>query len=364
MFAPPPDYVSPEPPIRVVPSPEPFHIWVRAELLAWWVKDTPLPAPIAVVTDANGNSQTVIGSSNTSFGAFGGGRIALGAWFDQHNNYGFETSFFSLERRTNNQSAFSDGNGNPTIGLSYLSATPGQPGEFIQNLSTPGTFDGGVVVSSTLQLWGAEVNGAVCLLRAGGFEFTTLCGFRYLNLQENLYINSVATDLTSGDFFTFNDQFSTRNQFYGGQLGARLNWQGSRLSFDATGKIALGATHEVVNIQGNSFASSTGDVFTGSFYAQPSNIGRFTANPFSVVPSVELKLSYQFSPWWRLFVGYDFMYWSQVVRPGSQIDRNVNLSQSAILGNGALSGPAFPAPLFNHTDFWAQGVTLGLELRF
>jgi hypothetical protein len=60
------------------------------------------------------------------------------------------------------------------------------------------------------------------------------------------------------------------------------------------------------------------------------------------------------------------MYWSQVVRPGSQIDRNINLSQSVILGNtnGILTGPASPMPLFNRTDFWAQGLSVGFELRF
>ena len=67
---------------------------------------------------------------------------------------------------------------------------------------------------------------------------------------------------------------------------------------------------------------------------------------------------------WRLFAGYDFLYWNQVVRPGSQIDRNVNLTQSTLLGNGALTGSASPNPLFSRTDFWAQGMTFGFEFRF
>jgi hypothetical protein len=32
--------------------------------------------------------------------------------------------------------------------------------------------------------------------------------------------------------------------------------------------------------------------------------------------------------------------------------------------SGALVGPANPAPLFNRSDFWAQGVNFGLEFRF
>ena len=84
----------------------------------------------------------------------------------------------------------------------------------------------------------------------------------------------------------------------------------------------------------------------------------------SVIPSVEVKVSYYFSNWCRLFVGYDYMYWNQVVRPGSQIDRNVNPTQSTLFGNGLLAGPASPTPLFNRTDFWAQGITVGLEFKF
>ncbi len=319
--------------------------------------------PIAVLTDANGNSQTAIGNTNTNYGAFSGARISLGAWFDEYNNYGFETAFFSLERRSNHQALSSDDNGNPSIGLSYLSATPGQIGEYIQPLSAPGAFAADILVSSHLQLWGAEFNGAVCLLRRGGFELTTLAGFRYLDLQENLNITGSSTDINSGDFFALSDEFSTHNRFYGGQVGARLNWTGGRFSLDATGKLALGATHQSVDIQGTSLTSA-GGFSPGGFYAQPSNMGHTAANQFGIIPSVELKFSYRITRAVLLFVGYDFLYWNQVVRPGNQMDRNVNVSQSSILSNGILTGPALPGPLFNRSDFWAQGLTVGFEFRF
>jgi hypothetical protein len=358
----PPDFGVPV--VRVHPvEPGPCHIWVRAELLLWWVKDAPLTVPIALVSDASGNSHTVIGNSSAGFGAFGGGRVALGAWFDQYNNYGFETSFFSLERRSNTQSVASDENGNPALGLSYASATPGERGEFIQSLSVPGAFAGNIRVSSNLELWGAEVNGAICLLRTGGLEFTSLAGFRYADLREHLNITGLSSDVGTGDFIALHDQFSTRNQFYGGQLGGRLSWSADHLSLDATAKVALGGTQQVVDIQGNSFVSSSGFV-PGGFYAQPSNIGRFCASQFGVIPSLELRFNYQPFRMWRLFVGYDFMYWSQVVRPGNQLDRNINVTQSAVLGNGVLTGPASPEPLFNRSGFWAQGMTFGIEFRF
>jgi hypothetical protein len=50
-----------------------------------------------------------------------------------------------------------------------------------------------------------------------------------------------------------------------------------------------------------------------------------------------------------LFAAYDFLYLSEVVRPGDQIDHNLVPS---------------PLPIFNRTDFWAQGVSFGLEVKF
>ncbi len=198
--------------------------------------------------------------------------------------------------------------------------------------------------------------------RTANLEFTTLLGFRYVDLEENLNINGFSGDLNGPDYFIVNDHFATRNQFYGGQLGGHLRWSTNRLSLDVAGKIALGATHQSVDIQG--YTNSSGTVSPGGFYAQSSNSGHFTANQFGVIPSVEMKLSYRIWRNWRAFIGYDFMYWNQVVRPGNQIDRNINLSQSSVFGSGALSGPASPSPLFGRSDFWAQGMTFGLEFRF
>ena len=335
-----PYYDAPPPQPRLIPvEREPYHVWVSGEILLWWVKSSPLPAPIALVVDGAGNSNTVIGNSNVGFGAFTGGRFVFGAWFDRDNTVGFEMSFFGLENRSVNQGVSSNGSGSPAIGLSFVS--PGA-GEFIQPLSAPGANAGNIFVSSNLELWGTEINAALKLWHNDRMEITALAGFRYMDLRENLYISGSSTLLATGDFLVLNDQFSTHNQFYGGQVGARFSWQQDRLSFDATGKIAIGGTHETLDIQGNSFTSTAGG-FPGGFYAQGTNSGHYTATQFGFIPSLELKVSYQLSRAWRIFVGYDFMYWNQVIRPGNQIDRNINLSQSAVLGGRAPS-PAQPPP--------------------
>jgi hypothetical protein len=59
--------------------------------------------------------------------------------------------------------------------------------------------------------------------------------------------------------------------------------------------------------------------------------------------------------------GYTFIYFSQVARPGDQIDRNLNLTQ---LGGAPLVGAPLPQFPWVKTDFWAQGVNFGATMRF
>jgi hypothetical protein len=77
---------------------------------------------------------------------------------------------------------------------------------------------------------------------------------------------------------------------------------------------------------------------------------------------VGLQVGYQVTSCLRAYVGYDFLFWNDVVRPGSQIDTTVNpnLLPPAIPG-----GPSRPAPRINDTvDLCVHGVSFGLEFRF
>jgi hypothetical protein len=100
--------------------------------------------------------------------------------------------------------------------------------------------------------------------------------------------------------------------------------------------------------------------------AQPTNSGHLSKNHFAVLPEIGIKVGYQVTDNVRVYVGWDFLYASSVVRPGDQIDRSVNTNQLlTIAGPGSVgNGPARPAPTFKPTDFWAFGVNAGLEWRF
>jgi hypothetical protein len=85
------------------------------------------------------------------------------------------------------------------------------------------------------------------------------------------------------------------------------------------------------------------------------------------VPQLGLQAGWQPLDWIRLFVGYDFLYLSDVARPGDQVDRVINPTQGPAFTNNpnsVLTGPARPTFPGRSTDFWAHGLSFGVELRY
>ncbi|WP_299009694.1 BBP7 family outer membrane beta-barrel protein, partial [uncultured Caulobacter sp.] len=63
---------------------------------------------------------------------------------------------------------------------------------------------------------------------------------------------------------------------------------------------------------------------SGGLLAQDSNIGNYERNELSVLPQLGVTLGYKLTERLKLTGGYTFVYWSNVVRPGDQIDPEVN----------------------------------------
>ena len=377
--------IVPRTPIHAVIEPpegysaDAFPFWARCEYTLGRIREAPLPIPLVTTGSTKDKSPGAIGQPSTvvllgnagvGYKVISGLRFEFGGWLDSQNILGLEASGFVQETRVNHFSAASDNTGTPLIALPFVNQTPGTGVESGQLISNPAKLTGNVMVSSTMQRWGTEVNGVFCFYRRPGLEFRLLSGMRYEDLRENLHLSARLANLVTNTNTSLDDHFNTRNQFFGAQIGASMHTQRNLLSLDVTTKIALGDTHQVVEIQGASRQSgekaSSAGFFPGGLFAQPSNLGRTAANPFVAIPSIEFKLGYQITPRLRAFLGYDFLYWNEVVRPGNQIDRNINLTQSPILGitKGVLSGSAVPAPFFNRSGVWAQDVNFGLELRF
>jgi hypothetical protein len=194
---------------------------------------------------------------------------------------------------------------------------------------------------------------------------------RWLNLQESLTFTTDSPDLppVGPDMFHTFDRFTTNNNFYGGQFGARVRYDTPRLFMNAMGKLSLGGTVETVGVNGGTFTNSGGGFSSGpgGYLTQASNIGSQTRGQFAVVPEVNLNFGVRMTPWASLVVGYSFLYISSVARPGDQIDRVINPNQSPAIGgnfSGIPSSPAHPVLNVRDTDFWAQGLNFSLDLRY
>ena len=212
-ITPPPPLTPPPPPgYWLVPAPvavpppvrayEPIGAWFNVEYLLWWTKDSRIPplvngeVPSGVTALGPASSQALFGGGNMAEGAQSGGRFTLGGWLTPNKAIGLEGSYFFL--------------GNHSFPIAYGQEDSSPAG------SPPGTYSS--YQSSSLQ--GAEVNLLSNFYHSSRFNLDILGGFRYLRLNESLWVEQ---DFNSADYSeedTWNDEFHTCNQFYGGQIGA------------------------------------------------------------------------------------------------------------------------------------------------
>lgn len=386
-------------PVDLTPAldcPYEYPFWFQADYLIWRVKNGPVSAPLVTTGDPtvgfNPNlantvntagalgqpgTQALFGGNSIRFPLQSGIRLTMGGWISEDQRLGIEGSGFLLERVTSRFFAGSASSGSTPLYFPIFSSIAGAE-RGIPIADPLRSFSGNVAVNSNLQFGGAEANLIGAFYRNEDWSFSLLAGFRYAELQEGLHIHNSTKDLLFGNEMVLNDSFQTTNQFYGGQVGGRLAGQIGFLVVSVASKVALGSMHQIVNIQGditqlgpNPLVPPGLGTFPGGVFAQSTNIGRRNVNslsvPFSVMPSLELKFGCDLTERLRAFAGYDVIYWTQVLRPGRQIDHHVNLSQNAVLdpsGAGVLVGAAQPALFPSRTDFWAQGFNFGLELRY
>ena len=362
-------------------SGRPPRMWGRAEFLLWWLKapNVPtlvtlgdfndLPAPGAL--DAPGTT-VLFGGDRISYQDRAGGRFSAGYWLDDEQRMSVEAGYFFLTGRTIARSA--DSPGNPVLATPFFNVNTG-----IQDASLvtfPGIASGSVTADTRSYLQGVDLSVAASLRPSERVRVAALAGFRWVNLNETIDINStslvqIAPQFAGmglpfdGNTIRVSDHFGIDNHFYGGQVGARVELTRKRFTLDLVGKVAIGVTHEVASVRGFTGIDTTpATAVAAGLYALSSNSGRHASDVFAVVPETGATLKFQLTERIGLFGGYSFIYWSRVARPGDQIDFNINTNlvpTSAAFGAGGVSQPAFH---FRQTDFFAHGANFGFEFRY
>jgi hypothetical protein len=378
------------------------------EYLYWWVKPAPLAVPLVssgTITETHhgllgvpaldaadssilyGAPQSPASGGNNSqaFPGLSGGRLTAGYYFDDDQKLAIEASGFALARGNAGYSVRGDSEGNPVMGIPVYNSVSYDigtrtifPGEDSLPFSLPnstnrarsnGIITGGVVINNSIDFWGAGFNGVFNLYRKGPWEVSGVAGVRYLDLEEDF---SMTVDIEGvsgpyeGQVGIASDNFSTKNRYYGANLGLRGKYTDGPWTVEATGLVAPGVNDEVQQVGGGFYSEN----FTASYasgpegvFAQPANEGRTTSQRFCMVPELQFKVGYALTPCMKVTVGYDFLYMSTVIRPTDQIDRSLPKGQTFNQADPTISTDS-PSRRFKQTDFYAQGFSFGLEINF
>jgi len=364
-------------------------LWFSSDYTATFLRPMHMNGPLVTngsvgdpLPGALGQPGTTVlfGDKSVDFGLFSGVRADLGIFLDRDNRFSLDFNAFYLFPNTSSFYVSADQNGNPVISRPYFNVADGFGQQFRLANSQPGLLSGTFAVDMRSQMAGAEFNGAFHSYVQDRYHFQLLGGFRYLRLDESLQtreqvngVNGTTVPFAGGtfnppDFITDQDNFHTVNQFYGPQVGARLNWEERWFTLGAFSKLALGATVERTDINGSTTLVIPGQgtqTANGGVLALPSNSGSFSRSVFGIVPECGSDLSVNITQNVQLKFGYSFLYWNHVVRPGSQYDLNINpgqINSSFFFGN--TTGPAAPAHHFNEEVFWTNSFNLGLEVHF
>jgi hypothetical protein len=358
--------------------------WVDLEYLLWRLKPQRLPP---LITTGPVQGQGIIGQPGTVV-LFGDGapqetewrsgfRVNAGIYLDCCHCWNLEGSFFLFPRQSNSQvfgSNLCTFLARPFFSLNTCTETSEINSEL-------GLARGSKVASLPSRFLGGDVNLSKMLCCDCCYRVDLLGGFRFLELDEAVEIDEFIQvnsgtlpppfqqfQQFAGDTIQVTDCFATRNQFYGGQVGLDAAYACGRWQLDVKGKLALGVTHEIIDISGSqTLTTPTGQVshFTGGLLALPSNIGHFDHDEFAVVPEININIGYRLSKCLVAYVGYDFLYWSRVARPGDQIDRVVDTTQIPNFAQSTTpTGVARPAVPFTQSDFWAHGLNVGVEFTW
>lgn len=347
--------------------------FVQADYLLWWMRagNVPVLASTGAAQSfgylGQPGTQTLLGPGTFGTTARNGFRIRGGMWCDDCLSQGVDGSVFFLGRQSSRFQI--DSNQFPTIARPIFAPNFNQ--EFAELVAFPGLSSGTLLAETSSALWGADLNYRQSLCRTCTSHSEIFAGYRHLNLREDLAITEFiiagpnAPD-PQGTNIVVQDSFKTRNRFHGGQVGYAFGQRMGRFDVDGRVSVALGVNAQEVEINGTQSRTRPGQVaerFTGGLLAAGPNIGTFNRDKFSVAPEATLNVGYRVTPNLRTYVGYNFLYWSNVIRPGDQIDRTVDLT---FIPNGppVPFSQNRPLPTFKQSDLWVHGVQFGLELRW
>jgi hypothetical protein len=279
-----------------------------------------------------------------------------------HQTIGVEAEFFFVGQVSHDLAA--GPSSTDTISRPFVNAATGTPSNFV--VSAPGVASGSVTGTLTSFVYAAGVHGLFNLDSSSNGRIDFLIGYRYLDLSDQLTLNTTTTGLTNqpnfpaGSQLQILDKWRTENVFHGTRFGLSAEEQLGMWSISGRGSLALGFTSQATRLQGGRLLTAPGGEETalpGGFLSPAPATQPPQRTLFAVMPELGVRGGVQLTSWARAYAGYDVVYLSSVARAGD----TVNLTALPATSTAAPS-PIIPAT--HGSGFWMQGVSLGLEVRF
>ncbi|MHC2066929.1 BBP7 family outer membrane beta-barrel protein [Bremerella sp. T1] len=307
-------------------------------------------------------TQILFGDEYESGDANIGGRITIGLWLDDYQNWSIGGRFMGLvdegadySTTSNEFSTLAFPFFDPVSGMndSFVVALPGNGTNAADNTTVNLTNDNSVYMGDLF------VTKHIYTNHGNRWDFVT--GYSYAKIEDSFNNNTTftaqdagSTSFPLGSVVNVQDNFDATNEFHGGQFGLIAEFQDGPFSWRAMGKISVGGMKQEATVSG---ATTIDGAFArnGGVFTNDANIGTYTRDQFAYIPEATVDMIYAYNCNLDFKIGANFVYFSDVVTGATMV--NTTVDPSAF-------NPTAPQFNFIEQDFWVLGMTLGMEYHY
>jgi len=340
-------------------------VWLKAELLLWFPQGRQAP-PLGVAS-AQPGLPTAINADQIFNEPFGNGltpgfRGDIGRYFGD-GAFGIGGRVWVLGDDSDSLSFGGDGTGVSFAVPFYNTFENREDGVLVGYNDGQEQVAGDASVRTSLDIVAAEIYGRARLGESRFHRLELIGGYSHFNIADELQLSINRTQVPPGVESSFSDDFRTRNEFHGGQIGGEVSLKRGRWTASSLTKVHLGNMSQRVAVRGSStqeiIGSGMPNVYDEGLFARGDVQGVRSRDVFAFAPEMNLKLGYQFRQHVNFHVGYSFVYWNNVALAGEQMDRDLYVDPFNL-------GDTEPGRFvdINSSGFWVQGIDLGAVIEF